>query len=138
MTELDASTGALVQVLEGGLGSKYNFYYPESISSDGTHVWVATLDGVTELDASSGSVVAVLKNSQYGFKDSVSIFSDGTHVWVAKYPRRQRDRAQRLRRARGGAVSSSYGFYNPDAVSSDGTDVWVANSATTREGSRER
>ena len=38
MTELDAATGALVQVLSG---SSYGFNSPMRISSDGTHVWVA-------------------------------------------------------------------------------------------------
>ena len=38
VTELDAATGALVQVING---SSYGFNYPVAITSDGTHVWVA-------------------------------------------------------------------------------------------------
>ena len=38
MTELSASTGALVKVISG---SAYQFNGPGAISSDGTHVWVA-------------------------------------------------------------------------------------------------
>ena len=38
VTELDASTGAVVQTI--GVGS-----YPIGVSSDGTHVWVANDDG---------------------------------------------------------------------------------------------
>ena len=38
VTELDAATGALVQVISG---SSYGFDSPEAVSSDGTHVWVA-------------------------------------------------------------------------------------------------
>ena len=37
VTELDSATGALVQVLKG---SRYRFNSPESLSSDGNHVWV--------------------------------------------------------------------------------------------------
>ena len=42
VTELSASTGALVHVV---LGSKYGFDYPVAISSDGTEVWVANFAG---------------------------------------------------------------------------------------------
>ena len=38
MTELDAATGALVQVING---SSYGFNGRGAIASDGTHVWVA-------------------------------------------------------------------------------------------------
>ena len=38
MTELDAATGALVQVIKG---PSYGFDAPEAIASDGTDVWVA-------------------------------------------------------------------------------------------------
>ena len=36
VTELNASTGSFVQTI--GVGS-----YPEAVSSDGTHVWVANV-----------------------------------------------------------------------------------------------
>ena len=39
MTELDAATGALVQVISG---PSYGFDRPKAIASDGTHVWVAS------------------------------------------------------------------------------------------------
>ena len=42
MTELSASTGALVQVISG---SSYGFDDPVAISSDGTDVWVANYEG---------------------------------------------------------------------------------------------
>ena len=38
MTELSASTGALVKVISG---PAYKFDGPDAIASDGTHVWVA-------------------------------------------------------------------------------------------------
>ncbi len=85
VTELDASNGAVVQVLGG---KKYRFAGPNSISSDGTDVWVANRTGasVTELDASTGALVRVLTGgigSPYNFYYPESISSDGTHVWVA-------------------------------------------------------
>ena len=66
VTELDAATGALVQVING---SSYGFSDPAGIASDGTHVWVANIDGdsVTELDAATGALVQVIKGSSYAF-----------------------------------------------------------------------
>ena len=70
MTELSASTGALVQVISG---SSYGFQYPDGISSDGTDVWVANETGssVTELSASTGALVQVISGSSYGFSGPV-------------------------------------------------------------------
>ena len=42
VTELRASTGALVRVFSG---SGYGFNQPDAISSDGTDVWVANDEG---------------------------------------------------------------------------------------------
>ena len=82
VTELDASTGALLRVLSA---SSYGFDDPDAISSDGTDVWVANGEGnsVTELDASTGALVQVLSASSYGFDDPGAISSDGADVWVA-------------------------------------------------------
>lgn len=62
MTELSTATGALVKVIKG---SSYGFDSPNAVSSDGTHVWVANLDGnsVTELDALTGALVQVISGS---------------------------------------------------------------------------
>ena len=94
VTELNASTGALVKVISG---SRYEFNDPDAIASDGTHVWVANDDGnsVTELNASTGGLVKVISGSSYGFNDPDAIASDGTHVWVANTRRQLGHRAQR-------------------------------------------
>ena len=56
VTELLASTGALVKVISG---PSYKFRTPVAVASDGTHVWVAndSGDSVTELLASTGALV---------------------------------------------------------------------------------
>jgi DNA-binding beta-propeller fold protein YncE len=84
VSELDASSGALVRVL---LASRFGFSMPDAVSSDGTDVWMAD-DGLgstsgfaTELDASTGTRVRVIKGRPYGFKRPSSVWSDGTHVW---------------------------------------------------------
>jgi hypothetical protein len=56
VTELDAATGALVQVLHQ---PKYKFSRPSAVAAHGTHVWVANNSGdsVTEFPASPRKAV---------------------------------------------------------------------------------
>ena len=83
VTELSASTGALVRVFSA---SSYGFSGPRAVSSDGTHVWVANdLDSVTELSASTGALVQVISTPSDGFHGPAAVSSDGTHVWVVNY-----------------------------------------------------
>jgi DNA-binding beta-propeller fold protein YncE len=61
------------------------FDQPQSVTSDGTHVWVANLVGnsVTELSASTGALIKVIRGSICGFSEVEGIATGGTHVWVA-------------------------------------------------------
>ncbi len=54
--------------------------YPESVSSDGTHVWVTNVgEGtVSEIEASSGTVIHTIPVGT----GALGVSSDGTHVWV--------------------------------------------------------
>src|SRR5581483_9033718 len=81
VTELSASTGALVRGIGGGAT---DIAEPAVVFSDGTDVWVAdrAYNYVTELSASTGSVVRVLGSPSYGFDDTNSMSSDGTHLWL--------------------------------------------------------
>ena len=129
VTELSASTGALVKVISG---STYRFDDPDAVSSDGTHVWVANYGGnsVTELSASTGALVKVISGSAYRFNDPHAIASDGTHVWVANYERRLGDRAVGLdRRAGQGDLRLDLRVQLPDARSrptapTSGSPTW--------------
>jgi len=40
------------------------------------------MDSVTELDASTGTLVQILSASSYGFDEPDAVSSDGTDVWV--------------------------------------------------------
>jgi DNA-binding beta-propeller fold protein YncE len=81
VTELDASTGTLVQVLSRGYG-----FEPAAMAVDGPHIWVADYGAsVTELDASTGTLVQVLSAGSYGFNEPRAIAFDGSHIWVANY-----------------------------------------------------
>jgi DNA-binding beta-propeller fold protein YncE len=68
-----AATGVIRTIPVGG--------GPYGVSSDGTHVWVTSGSGdaVSEIDASSGTVVNTITLNS-GNQGDVS--SDGTHVWV--------------------------------------------------------
>ena len=72
--EIDASTGAIVRSIS--VPSAGN------ISSDGTHVWVTAGEGVSEITASTGSLVNTLYLGP-GLLGGVS--SDGTDVWVTNF-----------------------------------------------------
>ena len=98
---------------------------PDAISSDGTHVWVANYNDntVTELDASTGSVVQTIGVGNE--PDGVS--SDGTHVWVTNAGQH----GDRARRFDGSVVQTIAVGSDPNGVSSDGTHVWVANYGDT-------
>jgi serine/threonine protein kinase len=72
-------------------GSKYGFNSPNSITSDGRHVWVlngfadSQQGSVTELDAGTGAYMRTLHAADYGFQatyNDTGISDDGTHVWV--------------------------------------------------------
>jgi hypothetical protein len=57
VTELDASTGALVRVV---VGPQYEFNYPYTLAVNGDDLFVADGFSVTELDTSTGRLVRVL------------------------------------------------------------------------------
>ena len=133
VTELSASTGAVVKVLSG---PSYGFNGPNAIAVGGGHVWVANFGNsgnstVTELSASTGAVVKVLSGPSYGFhfNGSSTIAVGGGHVWVANTGGAS---VTELNESTGTLVQvlsrPSYEFNRPDAIAADGTHVWVANA----------
>ena len=135
----------------------WGFDRPAAVTSDATHVWVANWNGdsVTELSASTGALVKVIRGPSYGFDYPCAITSDGSHVWVANHggimkspvgpdsesapeveldhqaPDAYGDSVTELSASTGALVKvlsgSNYGFDHPNAITSDGTHVWVAN-----------
>ena len=73
---IPASAASVVRTITG-VGDDSYF----GISSDGTDVWAATGEGVTEIDASTGAVVQTITVGD----DPAGISSDGTHVWVTNF-----------------------------------------------------
>jgi hypothetical protein len=81
VTELLASTGALVKIISG---SSYGFDAPDAITSYGTHIWVVNDgDSVTELSASTGALAKIISGSTYRFDGPSGITAASTHIWVA-------------------------------------------------------
>jgi hypothetical protein len=128
VTELLASTGAVVQTISG---PTFGLHDPDGLSSDGTDVWVADKgdNSVTELSASTGGLVHLTSPSAYGIDLPTALTSNGTDVWVAN----ANGTVTELLASNATGVttlsSPSYGFDHPTAIANDGTSVWVANAA---------
>ena len=117
-----SSAASVVQTI--GVGSE-----PDGISSDGTHVWVANFGGgITELNASTGSVVQTVPGGS-GATGPTAISSDGLHVWIpfSDFSSPAPDVLSELNASTGAfSGSATVGAY-AEGVSSDGTHAWVAN-----------
>ncbi|MFZ1062808.1 MAG: fibronectin type III domain-containing protein, partial [Acidimicrobiales bacterium] len=136
VTELDASTGAVIQNI-----TSPDFDQPVAISSDGTHVWVLNQFGgspgtgsIVELDAATGDEVRVIQSSF--FADPVAIDSDGTRVWVADQSSGDSGDVVDYDIADHSIEDlTPVGLESPGAISSDGTHVWVADNPGSGTGS---
>jgi len=76
VTELDDSTGRLVEVIRG---SSYGFNEPGAMAVTGSRLWVpnTTGDSVTELDDSTGALLKVFGGSRYDFQGPFAVARDG-------------------------------------------------------------
>lgn len=93
VTELNASSSSLVRVIKdrgpGPLGNEKNkpqgdLIEPGTATLSGSHLWVADdqYSKVTELNASSGSLIRVIGAKADGLENPGSIVVSGGHVWV--------------------------------------------------------
>jgi len=70
----------VIQVLDG---PSYGFNNPVAVAVDGTSIWIANeVNSVTELDATTGTLIRVLAGPRYKFRVPTAITTDGAHVWV--------------------------------------------------------
>jgi DNA-binding beta-propeller fold protein YncE len=144
VTELSEATGAIVRVF-GGDNNPYHFLDPVSLTGDGTDLFVlsygsGTVSGngtgnagrVSEIDESTGAMVALIWGSKYQLKDSQSIAWNGTDLFVtdneAPY------RVTEIDAVTGALVrvvrSPKSNFLDePVAVSVDDGEAWIANEA---------
>jgi outer membrane protein assembly factor BamB len=86
LTELNAKTGALIQVISVDAA---HFDNPAGIAVSNSQVWVTNLqtangDGsVTSLNAQSGAVLRVVKEPGDEFDGPIGVAAQGAEVWVA-------------------------------------------------------
>ena len=133
VTELNASTGALVRVISG---PRYNFFGPSALALRGPDLFVANYYGgqVTELNASTGTLVRVISGAAYKFYEPVALVLRGPDLFVADMVS--------SRSGGGGSVTevnastgalvrvisgAAYKFDNPRALVLRGPDLFVAN-----------
>jgi hypothetical protein len=91
VTQIDATTGKVVRTIDSPADHFWGTI--TSIVSDGRHVWIANGtddyrgrrhgDTVTELNASNGSLVRVIKLHNGIYSDPVGLVSNGVDVWVS-------------------------------------------------------
>jgi YVTN family beta-propeller protein len=132
---LGAASPASATVVVGGVDV---YGPPQGISSDGTHVWVATCcvgavgippaGRLVELNASEGSFIGE-PFSDLGGPQAVS--SDGIHVWVTN---ESGGYVTELNASDGSTVQDRINVGGPlQGVSSDGTHVWVTSGNSVTE-----
>jgi YVTN family beta-propeller protein len=131
-----ASAAAVVNTIPVGM-------LPDSVSSDGTHVWVANNldDTVSEIEASSGTVVNTIPIPLGAVGEmevsAGSVSSDGTHAWVTSSGITCNGSCQEsdmvvaavteIDASTGTVVNTIPVSAGAAAVSSDGTHVWVTS-----------
>jgi YVTN family beta-propeller protein len=96
---------------------------PIAVSSDGTHVWVASVseNTISEIEASSGTVTRTIAVG--GSHEGVS--SHGGDVWVSNA---LENTVSEIEASSGEVIRTIPVDVRPTGVSSDGTHVWVANA----------
>jgi hypothetical protein len=82
LTEIDASTGALVRTISG---QAYRFSFPCALAIKGTHLFVVDTGSgsLADIDAATGALVSVISGPAYGFSDPHALVFDGPDLFVA-------------------------------------------------------
>lgn len=148
ITELDASTDAVLKTITGG---KNGITYPDSIAVGGPYVWVVDggykggLGGVTRIDTRDGSILTKTGGS-YGFERPAAIAVSGSHVWVLNNPYRGQLSVTEMNVSDGSWVQTlsgpQYGFgsyvslfgYRTQGIAVAGNRVWVADPGGGSDG----
>jgi DNA-binding beta-propeller fold protein YncE len=112
VTELNASSGALVNIVPTGNGAIRTAF-------DGANIWVANngAGSVTEIRASDGFV---LNNFTFYYPSGVAF--DGTHIWVSS---NLGNSVYELDPSNGNTVGTFGGFPAANMLAFDGASVWV-------------
>ncbi len=148
---LNASAASRQQSPTGVKVFGWGFSHPSAVASDGSHVWVANTDSVTELNAASGHLVRVISGLAYPyarhfFNPVIAIAARGAHVWVLNggacmtiCSKGTNSSITELDAATGNLVrvisGPKYRLNYSAAISVAGGELWVANGLGTKGGS---
>jgi len=138
VTRVNATTGGITRIS----GTFNGIANPTAVAVQGSRVWVANLGAesktgftgygsVTELDASSGTVVKSFPGAKSGITYPVALAVSGPFVWVVDsgyhgglggVTRIDSRDGSTLTKTGGG-----YGFERPSSIAVSGSRVWVLN-----------
>jgi hypothetical protein len=129
LTELNASTGALVAVLSG---PSYQFDHPTAIAAVGGDLFVANGAGssLTEVDASTGALVRVISGTADHFSDPIGLVARSGPVYVLSAGGSVTAVAATSGRALWTASGPTYGFSTPTGIATGLGHVFVTNSTS--------
>ena len=92
VTEIDLSTGSMVQVLSNQSDSSYGFDDPVAIGAVGSNIWIINKTGASTTDTLSGSAtvingatgafVQLVEGPSYGLDNPAGIAYSGGDVWI--------------------------------------------------------
>ena len=96
-----------------------------TITWDGSHVWVASMENLTEISVSKSGVPSVI-STLTGVTSGASVFWDGSHLWAPEGGTRIIEYSVN---ATSGAtqVGEVADLHGPQGMTFDGTHDWVAN-----------
>ena len=120
LEELSDTSGKVVRCVNS---SSYGFDGTGVMASDGTHIFVANTagDSVTEVNASTGSLVRILSSVHIYGPDA--LLSDGAEIWVGDNSRGITE----LNSTTGTWLRTAYIF--DDALTLNGDHIWAAGPA---------
>jgi hypothetical protein len=132
VTEIDASTGALVRVISG---LEYQFYGPDALAASGGNLLVANNFGsVTEFNASTGALVRVISGAKYQFDQPGALAVWGDDLFVANAANQTNGSLTELDASTGALVRViSFSQYGPGAMAPSGPDLFVVTGDSVTE-----
>ena len=133
LTEVSASTGALIQVLSA---PSLDLNFPWQIEADGTYVWVANHGGnsgssITELNSVTGALNRVIRGPIADLDSPNEMTSDVSDLWVITV-----DGANRGVNSQVDEFSATTGklvrvlhddVEVPEGIANDGAHLWLSN-----------
>jgi hypothetical protein len=130
VTEINPSSGAWVNSFTRTEG--YLFSRPVAITQSGSDLFVANAgNSVSEMSASSGKLVRVIRGARYRFATPVAITSSGNTILVLNAGHGSSGSITEFNERTGSFVrtisGSSFAFDDPAAFTVSGSDVFVAD-----------